>query len=78
MSEFRTNKFTVKGDIPAKIYKEFAAQLAEPLTHPFNSSLLQGQYPKVYKHEMSTPVPKLIPCTECSADEKYFRSPNCR
>ena len=61
LTQLRTNKSTVEGDVPAKIYKEFAAYLAEPLAHVFNSSLLQGKYPNIYKYEISTPVPKKFP-----------------
>ena len=41
--------------------RQFAAYLAEPLTDIFNSSLRQGQYPKSYKFEVCTPVPKVYP-----------------
>ena len=40
------------------MFKAFAAHIAEPLTHVFNMSLIQGEYPQVYKYEISTPVPK--------------------
>ena len=43
------------------MFKEFAAHLAEPLSHIYNSSLIQGEYPQIYKFEMSTPVPKKYP-----------------
>jgi hypothetical protein len=51
----------VSGDIPAKLIKQFAAYLAEPLTDIFNSSLCRGEYPDVYKFEVCTPVPKVHP-----------------
>ena len=57
----KRNKATVKGDLPAKLIKEFAAYLAEPFTHIINSSLKRGEYPKIYKYEVSTPVPKVFP-----------------
>ena len=40
--QLKTNKSTVKGDISAKVYKELAAYIAEPLTHVYNISLLKG------------------------------------
>ena len=43
------------------MYKELAAYICEPLTHVYNASLRQGQYPKIYKYEISTPVPKKYP-----------------
>ena len=61
LTKVKTNKATVRGDIPAKLIKEFAAYLAEPFTDIVNTSLLKGQYPKIYKYEVSTPVPKVFP-----------------
>ena len=58
LSQLSTNKSTVPGDIPARIFKELAAQISEPLTPVFNANLLQGEYPKIYIFEVSTPVPK--------------------
>ena len=40
---------------------ELAAHIAEPITHVYNSSLIQGQYPDIYKSEVSTPVPNKYP-----------------
>ena len=61
LSKIKTNKATVKGDLPAKLIKEFAAYLAEPFTDIINSSLKRGEYPQIYKYKMSTPVPKVFP-----------------
>ena len=61
LSQMKTNKSTVKDDISAKVYKELAVYIAEPLTHVYDTSLLQGQYPGIYKYEVSTPVPKKHP-----------------
>ena len=61
LSRMDANKSTVPGDIPAKLIKQFAAYLAEPLTDVFNSSLRRGEYPDVYKFEICTPVPKVHP-----------------
>ena len=61
LSNLKSNKSTIKTDISVRIYKEFAAHIAEPLIHVYNSSLLQGQYPQIYKYEISTPVPKTYP-----------------
>ena len=51
----------MSGDVPAKLIKEFAAYLAEPLTDILNTSVGRGEYPKIYKFEVSTPVPKSHP-----------------
>ena len=61
LTKIKTKKATVPGDIPAKLIKEFAAYLAEPFTDIVNTSLKRGEYPEVYKYEISTPVPKVYP-----------------
>ena len=61
LTKIKTNKATVPGDLPAKLIKEFAAYLAEPLTNVINTSILRGEYPQIYKYEVSTPVPKVFP-----------------
>ena len=61
LTKVRTNKATVPGDLPARLIKEFAAFLAEPLTDIINTSLIRGEYPSIYKFEYSTPVPKVFP-----------------
>ena len=61
LTHLKTNKSTVQGDLPAKLYKELAAYISEPLTHVFNTSLIQGEYPQIYKFEVTTPVPKKYP-----------------
>ena len=61
LSRLDVNKATVDGDFPARLTKLFAAYLAEPLTDIFNTGLLRGQYPDIYKFEVCTPVPKMQP-----------------
>ena len=61
LSQLKTNKATIKGDFPSKLTKMFAAYLAEPLTDIVNTSIRQGEYPKIYKFEISNPVPKQYP-----------------
>ena len=61
LSRLNTNKATVPGDFPATLIKQFAAYLAEPLTDIINSSISRGEYPRIYKFEVSTPVPKVHP-----------------
>ena len=46
---------------PARLSKHFAAYLAEPLSDILNTSVRRGEYPKIYKFEHSTPVPKVYP-----------------
>ena len=59
LSRIATNRSTVPGDFPAGLIKQFAAYLAEPLTHIFNASIKRGEYPNIYKFEVCTPVPKV-------------------
>ena len=52
--------------MPAKVYKECASYISEPLTHVYNASLNQGEYPMIYKLEITTPVPKIQPVEKMS------------
>ena len=52
---------TLEGDIPMKVIAEFAEELAFPLSNIVNESLIQGVYPKMWKIETVTPVPKVYP-----------------
>ena len=51
----------VQGDVPMKIISEFSFELARPLSHLINSCFDQGVYPKIWKMEYITPVPKVHP-----------------
>ena len=44
-----------------KVISEFSFDLARPLTHLINNCLSQGVYPKLWKMEYVTPVPKVHP-----------------
>ena len=61
LTKLSANKATAPGDVPARLIKHFAAYLAEPLTDILNTSVRRGEYPKIYKFETSTPVPKVYP-----------------
>ena len=61
LSEMDSNKANVKGDIPAKIWKEFSDNLAKPVANVINASILQGSWPEILKLEIVTPVPKKFP-----------------
>ena len=54
---------TVCGDIPWKIISEFSVEFSDPLSNIFNSSTLDGIWPKLWKYEFVTPVPKVHPPT---------------
>jgi len=58
VQDLKKTKSTLPGDLPDKLRKEAAIFLAEPLTNIFNTCLIQGAYPKTWKEELVTPVPK--------------------
>ena len=66
LSRLDTNKATVPGDFPATLIKQFAAYLAEPFADIINTSIRRGEYPNLYKFEVSTPVPKIYPTLNTS------------
>ena len=57
----KTNKSCVAGDFPPKLSKIFAAYICEPLADVINTGIRRGEYPQIYKREISTPVPKVHP-----------------
>ena len=61
LKRIKTNTATVKDDIPAKVIKEFACELATPVTDIINTMVRLGQYPNIWKVEMVSPVPKIYP-----------------
>ena len=61
LEKIKANKSTAKGDIPAKIIKEFAQYLCIPVCNIINTSLSCGVWPKIYKQEVITPIPKQYP-----------------
>ena len=61
LARVKTNKATVSGDFPARLIKHFAAYLADPFADVINTSIKRGEYPQLYKYEISTPVPKSFP-----------------
>ena len=66
LSQVKGNKSYIPGDLPPKIIKHFASYLAKPLTDIFNTSLCQGKYPRIYKREICTPIPKCYPVESTS------------
>ena len=61
LARVKTNKATVSGDFPARLIKHFAAYPADPFADVINTSIKRGEYPQLYKYEISTPVPKSFP-----------------
>ena len=61
LTRLDVSKSTVPGDFPARLSKQFAAYLAEPLADVYNTGLRRGEYPEIYKFEICTPVAKVQP-----------------
>ena len=61
LKRLKTNKATVKGDIPARVTKFLADELTEPLTVIINTAIKNGEWPDVWKLATITPVPKEYP-----------------
>ena len=55
------NKSNVNNDVPLKILKQFAKQVAKPFAEALNASIKQGCWPDILKLEIVTPVPKVYP-----------------
>ena len=77
LTKLSVNKSTVPGDLPPKLFKIFAPYLADPLTDILNTSLRRGEYPKIYKREISTPVPKVFPPLSVSQLRNISRLLTC-
>ena len=61
LKRIKVKTSTVKDDIPAKLIKEYAAELSGPLSNIINCMFERGEYPDIWKLEMVTPVPKVYP-----------------
>ena len=61
IQKMNSRKATVKDDIPMKLIKEFAVELADTLAHILDFGIIHGQYPDIWKFETITPVPKVYP-----------------
>ena len=58
IKKFKSNRATTPIDLPIKIYKEFALELATPLCSIINASLSQSSVPDDWKVSYVTPLPK--------------------
>ena len=61
IKKMNKNSATIPGDLPMKIISKFADDLTLPLCHIINCCIQAGQYPKIWKTEIVTPVPKVHP-----------------
>ena len=67
LSKLRHNRSTTPSDLPIKIYKEFAPELALPLSSIINASLSQNSCPSDWKISYVTPIPK-VHCPQSLSD----------
>ena len=61
LDKIKINKSSIIGDIPAKFIKMLSKQIAIPYSHILNTMFRKGEYPKIWKHEIQTPIPKTYP-----------------
>ena len=54
--------------LPNKILKIFACELAPIIADIYNSSMMQGVFPKALKRSIVVPVPKVSPPTSIEDD----------
>ena len=64
ISKMKRKSSTVFGDIPWRVILEYAVEFSFPLSNIYNSGTLEGVWPKLWKFEYVTPVPKVFPPTE--------------
>ena len=61
IKKMNKNAATVPGDLPMKVIATFADELTLPLCHLISSCVRVGQYPRIWKTEIVTPIPKIHP-----------------
>ena len=61
LKKIKTNTSTAKNDVPAKIIKEFALELSDPMADIITCMVSRGEFPDIWKLEMVTPAPKVYP-----------------
>lgn len=59
LHHLKSKRSTTPIDLPLKIYKEFAPELAVPITSIINASLKQSKCPAEWKTAYVSPIPKL-------------------
>jgi hypothetical protein len=59
--KLKTKKSTAPDDVPSTVIKEFAEYICVPLCNILNSCVSRGEYPRIWKIEAQTPIPKEYP-----------------
>ncbi len=75
----KLNSFKSAGpdNIPPRILKEFAYELAEPLAYIFNRSLCSSTIPSHWKSANTSPIPKEIPAVKEENDPRPISLTAC-
>jgi hypothetical protein len=66
LHRIKTTTSTVANDIPAKVIKQFALELAPSLANIINTSIIRGEFANLWKLETVTPVQKVFPPLLCT------------
>ena len=61
LMKMKKNKATAPEDIPAVLIQENAEFICVPMSHILNTCISRGEYPRVWKIETQTPIPKEYP-----------------
>ncbi len=61
MLKIKTFKSNGPDNIPNRVIKEFAYELADPVCFIFNTSLTTSEFPDIWKDALITPIPKALP-----------------
>ena len=61
INKSRSGSSSIYGDIPIKLIKEYSVFLADPLCDIWRRALGWGEFPEIWKKEIVTPIPKILP-----------------
>ncbi len=61
MLKIKTFKSYGPDNIPNRVIKDFAYELADPVCFIFNTSLTTSEFPHIWKDALITPIPKALP-----------------
>ena len=70
LKKLKKTKSTFHIDLPEKLQKEFSVELTAPLVDIYNCCLNQGIFPRIWKEEMVSPVPKVEKLQEINQTRK--------
>ena len=59
--KLKVKKATAPDDIPSAVIREYAEYICVPLCIILNSCISRGEYPRIWKIEYQTPIPKEYP-----------------